>query len=93
MKAVGTKDLKAFTIAFTENMVELLATEFEHVLEQVDRVDLRSDAANGRARALPDGAFETDRATEAGHQVLREYREYEEALAPEPARRRHLGLR
>ena len=77
------------TLVFAENYVELLAHEFEHVLEQLDGVNLRADAARGHARILPDGAYETRRATEAGLQVLREY----ETLAPEAGRRRQLRLR
>ena len=77
------------TLVFAENYVELLGHEFEHVLEQIDGVNLRADAARGHARVLPDGAYETRRATEAGLQVLREY----ETLAPETGRRRQLRLR
>lgn len=61
------------TLVFAENYVELLAHEFEHVLEQVDGVNLRDDVARGHAQILQDGAFETRRATEAGLQVLREF--------------------
>jgi hypothetical protein len=77
------------TLVFAQRYVELLAHEFEHVLEQVDGVNLRADAAHGRARVLPDGAYETRRATEVGLQVLREY----EALPPEAGRRRQMRLR
>jgi hypothetical protein len=66
------------TLVFADNYVELLAHEFEHVLEQIDGVNLRIDVARGHARLLQDGTYETRRATEAGLQVLREY----EAQAP-----------
>ena len=66
------------TLVFAENYVELLAHEFEHVLEQLDGVNLSDDAARGQAQILQDGAYETRRATVAGLQVLREY----EAQAP-----------
>ena len=59
-------------LLFGENYRELLAHEFEHVLEQVDGVDLRREAAEGRAWLLPGGAFETRRAFVTGVQVLRE---------------------
>ena len=68
------------SLVFAENYVELLGHEFEHVLEHIDGVDLRADAARGRAQLLAGGAYETRRATEAGLQVLREY---EAAGAPE----------
>jgi hypothetical protein len=59
-------------VLFGENYRELLAHEFEHVIEQVDGVDLRQEAAQGRAWLLPGGAFETRRAFATGVQVLRE---------------------
>jgi hypothetical protein len=59
-------------VLFGENYRELLAHEFEHVLEQMDGVDLRQEAAQGRAWLLPGGAFETRRALATGVQVLRE---------------------
>jgi len=76
-------------LVFGENYVEMLGHEFEHVLEQVDGVNLRSEVSHGEARILIDGAYETRRATEAGLQVLREY----ETLAPEAGRRRLLRFR
>ena len=39
------------TLVFAENYVELLAHEFEHVLEQLDGVNLRADAARGQRAA------------------------------------------
>ena len=68
-------------ILFGENYRELLPHEFEHILEQIEGVNLRAEAAQGRAWVLQGGAFETRRAFEAGVQVLREL----EALhAPAP---------
>jgi hypothetical protein len=77
------------TLGFAGNYVELLAHEFEHVLEQVDGVNLRAAGAGGGVWRLPDGAYETRRATQAGLQVLHEY----EVLAAEAGRRRQLRLR
>ncbi len=65
-------------VLFGENYRELLAHEFEHVLEQIDGVDLRREAADGRAWQVGEGAYETRRAFLAGVQVLRE------AEPPEP---------
>jgi hypothetical protein len=76
-------------VVFGENYIELLAHELEHVLEQIDGVDLRTGTVSGRAQAQPDGSFETRRATAAGRQVWREY----EALAPEAPRRRQMRFR
>ena len=59
-------------VLFGENYRELLAHEFEHILEQIEGVDLRQEAANGRAWLLPDGAFETRRAYVTGVQVRTE---------------------
>jgi len=59
-------------LLFGENYRELLAHEFEHIIEQIEGVDLSREAADGRAWRLPGGAFETRRAFLVGVQVLRE---------------------
>jgi hypothetical protein len=59
-------------IGFGEDYRELLAHEFEHVLEQLDRIDLRKEVERGAAWVAEDGAFETRRAWSAGVQVARE---------------------
>ena len=59
-------------VLFGENYRELLAHEFEHIIEQLDGVDLRREAADGRAWQVASGAFETRRALLAGVQVLEE---------------------
>jgi hypothetical protein len=51
---------------------ELLAHEFEHVIEQMDGVDLRQLARLGEADRLPNGSFETRRAVAVGQQVAGE---------------------
>lgn len=55
--------------------VELLAHEFEHVLEQIDDVDLAlavADGVHGARAARKPGAFETRRAVVAGRLVAHE---------------------
>jgi TolB protein len=52
--------------------VELIAHELEHILEQLDGVDLQAQAGNGVVWKAGDGAFETRRAIEAGRRVARE---------------------
>jgi hypothetical protein len=59
-------------IRMAQDMTELLAHEFEHLLEQIDGVDLQALARTGAARRLMDGAFETERAIAVGHQVAGE---------------------
>ena len=54
------------TLRFAEDYQELLAHELEHILEQVDGVDLRAEVASGRAWRTRSGAFETRRAYNAG---------------------------
>lgn len=61
------------TLGFAEDYFELLAHEFEHILEQVDGVRLTTELAAHRAWLTPSGAFETLRAAEAGVRVRREY--------------------
>jgi Tol biopolymer transport system component len=51
---------------------ELIAHELEHVLEQLDGVDLQAQAGNGGVWKSGDGTFETRRAIEAGRRVARE---------------------
>jgi len=51
---------------------ELLAHEFEHLIEQLDGIDLGVLAQRGQARRLEDGAFETRRAIAAGQRVAGE---------------------
>ena len=53
-------------------LTELIAHEFEHLIEQLDGVDLKALAREGEAHRLADGAFETDRAVAAGQQVAGE---------------------
>jgi hypothetical protein len=58
--------------------VEMIAHEVEHVIEQLDQIDLSSRAARrdtGVHRTLPDGdTFETTRAMHTGLKVAREVR-------------------
>jgi hypothetical protein len=54
------------------DLIELIAHEFEHVLEQLDGVDLHALAHTGDARQVADGAFETARAITAGQRVAGE---------------------
>jgi hypothetical protein len=48
---------------------ELFGHEFEHILEQIDRVDLEKETGSGEARRLADGSFETRRARAAGQAI------------------------
>jgi hypothetical protein len=50
----------------------LIAHEMEHIIEQLDDVDLQAQAGNGTVWKDRDGSFETQRAIEAGRQVERE---------------------
>jgi len=54
------------------NAAELLAHELEHILEQLDRVDLQAQAGNGAVWRSDRISFETRRAVEAGRRVTRE---------------------
>jgi hypothetical protein len=53
----------------TDSLVELLGHEFEHLIEQLDGVNLPALAARGEARRLESGSFETRRAVAAGLRV------------------------
>jgi len=54
------------------NRAELIAHELEHILEQLDRVDLQAQAGNGTVWKNSETSFETRRAIEAGQRVARE---------------------
>ena len=69
------------TLRFAEDYPLLLAHEFEHILEQLDGVDLRAEVASGRAWRTPSGAFETRRAFNAG---MHARQEADEAVADTP---------
>lgn len=54
------------------NVAELIAHELEHILEQLDGVDLQAQAGNGVVWKSGKASFETRRAIEAGRRVARE---------------------
>lgn len=66
-------------LAFAEDYVELLAHEFEHILEQVEHVSLPQEVSAKRAWTTATGAFETLRAYAVGMRA----REESDALAAE----------
>lgn len=59
-------------IGISPDLTELLGHEFEHVLEQLDGVDLPRLVRQGQAVRMSDGAFETKRAIAAGQRVMGE---------------------
>jgi hypothetical protein len=60
-------------LRFGEDYFELLAHEFEHILEQVEGVSLPHEVAARRAWITPNGAFETRRASDAGVRARQEF--------------------
>jgi hypothetical protein len=59
----------------TENVVELIAHELEHVIECVEGVRYLLEAGRGNSGVfLTAGAYETHRAIETGHRVAHEVR-------------------
>ena len=59
-------------IRSSSSLSELLGHEFEHVIEQLDGVNLRHLQSIGEARRIDSGAFETRRAIDAGQRVSAE---------------------
>jgi len=59
-------------VAFGADYVELLAHEFEHVLEQVEHVRLTDQLASRQAWITVTGAFETQRAMDVGVRARQE---------------------
>lgn len=56
-------------IRLGDDLTELLGHEFEHVIEQLDGVNLERLASAGQAHRLGNGSFETRRAIIAGQRV------------------------
>lgn len=58
-----------------QDPAEIVAHEFEHLIEQIEGVNLRlmSLVAWSGVRVTTDGSYETERAVMAGRQVAREY--------------------
>jgi Tol biopolymer transport system component len=82
--------LVSVTIHLTsfDEPVELIAHEIEHVIEQLDGVDLEAHARTGTVWKSEDGAFETRRAIEVGRRVLREVSLSAAATQPPMVQRR-----
>jgi TolB protein len=55
-----------------DDPVELIAHEIEHVVEQLDEIDLEVHVSGGNVWKREDGAFETRRAIEVGRRVAHE---------------------
>jgi Tol biopolymer transport system component len=64
-----------------EDPIELIAHEIEHVIEQLEGVDLAAQADTGNVWKKEDGAFETRRAIEVGRRVAREVHSAEHPTA------------
>jgi hypothetical protein len=76
-------------VLFGGDYVELLAHEFEHILEQLDRVSLTEQVLAKRAWITASGAFETERALAVG---ARARQECDGLSAAEPIEARHWTL-
>ena len=67
----------AIYVALLDDYVELVAHEIEHVIEQLDGIDLPVKAGvaeSGVWQVGKDNAFETTRAIQVGRRVAREFR-------------------
>jgi hypothetical protein len=79
MSRTGNGHLSAtINIGFRESAQELIAHEFEHVIEQLDGIDLaaRAELANTGVRLIGHATnkFETTRAQRTGLKVVSELR-------------------
>jgi Tol biopolymer transport system component len=73
-------------LARLDDPVELIAHEIEHVIEQLDQVDLQAHARSGTVWKRDDGAFETRRAIAIGRRVAHEMSDAAQADTPQGAR-------
>lgn len=71
----GSKPVADVRIFQPSSVIELIGHELEHVLEQIEGVNLRVlvAAQDGRAQRTEHGHFETERAVLTGRQVRTEY--------------------
>jgi hypothetical protein len=71
-RVTGTARIEIYT---PQDYAELIGHEFEHVVEQIEGVNLSTLAAedSDQARRNVDGGFETARALKAGRRVEAEY--------------------
>jgi hypothetical protein len=84
MRRDGTGRIHAeIEILKAASLHELLGHELEHVIEQLDGVDLRQLESSGEARRVENGVFETRRAIAAGQRVSGEVLDH----APDRVRR------
>ena len=76
-RPAGGEWIAAVEIKPTGSLPELLAHEFEHIVEQLDGIDLETLAsqANSGVTRCADGSFETTRAVRVGEMVAREVRD------------------
>ena len=79
-------------IARLHDPVELIAHEIEHVVEQLDEIDLEVHAGSGNVWKREDGAFETRRAVEVGRRVAHDVSHAAQATRP-PTAQDDLGRR
>ncbi len=76
----GSRRVAMVEIRLFDDQVELIAHEIEHVIEQLDGIDLRAHAARSHSsvRSIdPDQAFETRRAQCVGRLVAEEIRAWQ----------------
>ncbi len=75
--------IASVVLRFSEDYMELIPHELEHVIEQIDRVRLSDESRAHRAWEHESGAFETRRAVMAGRRVRGEL----DASVVKPAQR------
>lgn len=87
----GSHCTAVIEITLRDDTVELIAHELEHVIEQLDGVDLRAHARRShssvRAIGSDETTFETRRARSVGLVVAQEVRQWQSAAAYLPPRR------
>jgi hypothetical protein len=84
--SAGRIMFQTLLVAARRDTVEVIAHEFEHALEQIEGIDLKSLAriAGKGVYRLGDGSFETERAMKAGQRIAQEF--YQAAKTAQAAR-------
>jgi hypothetical protein len=76
IRGPGTRLIATMEIRPLDDFAELIAHELEHVIEQLDGIDLRQQSTlpGTGVRSCADGSFETVRAVRVGERVSQETR-------------------
>jgi hypothetical protein len=77
-REAGKRTVADITIDINYQKVELIGHELEHLIEQLDGVDLAAQVVRRVARRTDAGHYETQRAIQVGRRVAKEVKRFKE---------------